>query len=118
MMIDPFANYVVQRVVDVASPAQRTIIMAIIQQQLPQLRRFTHGKHILSRLEKYEKMGGQIAGQEPLADQKGPVIPGEATAANADGGTSSRTGELPTRPMGRGKGKKGAGDASGVPPPS
>ncbi|OUC41419.1 RNA binding repeat protein, Pumilio-family [Trichinella nativa] len=53
MMKDQYANYVVQKLLDVADPSQRKRLMQNIRPHVPQLRRFTYGKHILSKLEKY-----------------------------------------------------------------
>lgn len=52
MMQDQFANYVVQRLIKVASPQQRQEIVEHITPRIPAIRRFTYGKHILARLEK------------------------------------------------------------------
>lgn len=52
MMKDPFANYVVQKMIDVAEPSQRKMLMQRIRPHLAQLRKFTYGKHIIAKLEK------------------------------------------------------------------
>ena len=52
MMKDPYANYVVQKVIDVADEEDRNAIVEHIKSQATQLKRFTYGKHILARLEK------------------------------------------------------------------
>ncbi|XP_021109153.1 pumilio homolog 2 isoform X2 [Heterocephalus glaber] len=53
MMKDQYANYVVQKMVDMAEPAQRKIIMHKIRPHITTLRKYTYGKHILAKLEKY-----------------------------------------------------------------
>ncbi|XP_015476701.2 pumilio homolog 2 isoform X12 [Parus major] len=53
MMKDQYANYVVQKMIDVAEPAQRKIIMHKIRPHITTLRKYTYGKHILAKLEKY-----------------------------------------------------------------
>ena len=53
MMKDQYANYVVQKMIDVAEPAQRKTLMHKIRPHVHSLRKFTYGKHILSKLEKY-----------------------------------------------------------------
>uniref|UniRef100_A0A4W5MSN2 Pumilio RNA binding family member 2 n=1 Tax=Hucho hucho TaxID=62062 RepID=A0A4W5MSN2_9TELE len=53
MMKDQYANYVVQRMIDMAEPAQRKIIMHKIRPHIATLRKYTYGKHILAKLEKY-----------------------------------------------------------------
>jgi hypothetical protein len=53
MMKDQYANYVVQKMIDVAEPAQRKTLMFKIRPHIHSLRKFTYGKHILAKLEKY-----------------------------------------------------------------
>ena len=52
MVRDPYANYVVQKVIDVSDERQRSAIMRYVRENIVQLRRYTYGKHILVRLEK------------------------------------------------------------------
>ena len=51
MIKDPYANYVVQKVINVADVQQRKEVMRHIQAQATQLKRFTYGKHILSHVD-------------------------------------------------------------------
>lgn len=53
MMKDQFANYVVQRMIDVADPPQRKQLIAKLKLHVSVLRKYTYGKHILAKLEKY-----------------------------------------------------------------
>ncbi|KAF6105767.1 pumilio RNA binding family member 2 [Phyllostomus discolor] len=53
MMKDQYANYVIQKMIDMAEPAQRKIIMHKIRPHITTLRKYTYGKHILAKLEKY-----------------------------------------------------------------
>ncbi|CAF1009353.1 unnamed protein product [Adineta ricciae] len=53
MMKDQFANYVVQKMIDVAEPAQRKILLQKVRPHIQSLRKFTYGKHIITKLEKY-----------------------------------------------------------------
>lgn len=53
MMKDQYANYVVQKMIDVAEPSQRKMLMQRIRPHLAQLRKYTYGKHIIAKLEKY-----------------------------------------------------------------
>ena len=53
MMKDQYANYVVQKMIDVAEPTQRKILMHKIRPYCNTLRKYTYGKHILAKLEKY-----------------------------------------------------------------
>jgi len=52
MMKDPYANYVVQKIIDVVDNNQRAALMQKIKPQIPSLKKFTFGKHIIARLEK------------------------------------------------------------------
>ncbi|RUS71438.1 hypothetical protein EGW08_020799 [Elysia chlorotica] len=53
MMKDQFANYVVQKMIDVAEPPQRKVLMHKIRPHIATLRKYTYGKHILAKLEKF-----------------------------------------------------------------
>lgn len=53
MMKDQFANYVVQKMIDVAEQPQRKILMHKIRPYIATLRKYTYGKHILAKLEKF-----------------------------------------------------------------
>ena len=52
MMKDQHANYVVQKMIDMAEPSQRKILMYKIRPYVTNLRKYTYGKHIISKLEK------------------------------------------------------------------
>jgi len=52
MMKDPYANYVVQKIFDVVDDRQRAILIQRIKPHISSLKKFTFGKHIISRLEK------------------------------------------------------------------
>ncbi|OQR88901.1 hypothetical protein THRCLA_10036 [Thraustotheca clavata] len=52
MMKDQYANYVVQKLIDVADAEEREQMVVIIKTQASHLKRFNFGKHILNRLEK------------------------------------------------------------------
>lgn len=52
MVRDPYANYVVQKVIDVSDEKQRGAILRYVKDNIQQLRRYTYGKHIIMRLEK------------------------------------------------------------------
>ena len=53
MMKDQYANYVVQKMIDVAEPSQRKILMHKIRPHISTLKKYTYGKHILAKMEKY-----------------------------------------------------------------
>ena len=52
-MKDQYANYVVQKMLDLAEPQQRKLLMSKIKPHVATLRKYTYGKHILAKLEKY-----------------------------------------------------------------
>lgn len=55
MMKDQYANYVVQKMIDIAEPIQKKLLVLRIRPHVATLRKFTYGKHILAKLEKLEK---------------------------------------------------------------
>lgn len=57
MMKDQFANYVIQRMVDVVDGDQRETLIAKIRPHLASLRKYTYGKHIISKVERYINQG-------------------------------------------------------------
>lgn len=52
-MKDQFANYVVQKMIDVAETPQRKLLILKIRPYVATLKKYTYGKHILAKLEKY-----------------------------------------------------------------
>ena len=53
MMKDQYANYVVQKMIDVAEATQRKILMHNIKPHVQTLKKYTYGKHILAKFERY-----------------------------------------------------------------
>ncbi|KAA3678064.1 pumilio RNA-binding family [Paragonimus westermani] len=53
MMKDQFANYVIQRMLELADAEQRRALISRIRPIQNQLRKFNYGKHIIAKLEKY-----------------------------------------------------------------
>ncbi|XP_076803881.1 pumilio homolog 1-like isoform X1 [Clavelina lepadiformis] len=53
MMKDQYANYVVQKMLDVAEPQQKKALIHKIRPHVLTLRKFTYGKHIITKLEKF-----------------------------------------------------------------
>merc|ERR1711871_634927 len=51
MMKDGFANYVVQKVIEIAGPGQIEKVIEEIRSNVAELRKFPYGKHIISRME-------------------------------------------------------------------
>ena len=52
MMKDQYANYVVQKMLDVAETNQKKIMIQKMKPHINALKRYTYGKHIISKLEK------------------------------------------------------------------
>ena len=52
MMKDQYANYVVQKMLDVADPSQKKLMIQKMKPHINTLKRYTYGKHIISKLEK------------------------------------------------------------------
>ncbi|KAK3026888.1 hypothetical protein RJ639_041357 [Escallonia herrerae] len=70
MMKDPFGNYVVQKVLETCDDKCRDLIISRIKVHLNALKRYTYGKHIVSRIEKLITAGGE----EPFLT-KSSIIP-------------------------------------------
>lgn len=62
MMKDQFANYVVQKMLEIVDGVQRDMLLNCIKPQLFQLKKYTYGKHILAKV---ERMLG-LAPSEPI----------------------------------------------------
>ncbi|ESO06703.1 hypothetical protein HELRODRAFT_106294 [Helobdella robusta] len=76
MMKDQYANYVVQKMIDIAEPPQRKLLLQRIRPHVPLLKRYSYGKHILSKLEKfYHKCSAEIG---PIG-----VVPSSANTHNS-----------------------------------
>jgi pumilio RNA-binding family len=61
MMKDQYANYVIQKMLDLAEPNQRKLLIHKIRPHIPTLRKYTYGKHILAKMEKYMLKGGMAS---------------------------------------------------------
>lgn len=88
MMKDQYANYVVQKMIDVAEPAQRKVLMHKIRPHLGSLRKYTYGKHIIVKLEKFfMKSASNLAVTTPAGSNAGsdlgPIGPPVSTATGA-----------------------------------
>ncbi|CAH9130113.1 unnamed protein product [Cuscuta epithymum] len=57
MMKDQFANYVVQKILEISNDKQCQVLLSRIRVHLPALRKYTYGKHIVARFE-------QLSGEE------------------------------------------------------
>ncbi|KDO48818.1 hypothetical protein CISIN_1g001685mg [Citrus sinensis] len=59
MMKDPFGNYVVQKVLETCDDQSLELILSRIRVHLNVLKKYTYGKHIVSRIEKLIATGGE-----------------------------------------------------------
>ncbi|KAI5694062.1 hypothetical protein M8J75_010153 [Diaphorina citri] len=76
MMKDQYANYVVQKMLDVCEPAQRKILMHKIKPHFTSLKKYTYGKHIIAKLEKYfMKAPPSAVAPPPHVPDLGPIGP-------------------------------------------
>ncbi|KAI4373044.1 hypothetical protein MLD38_011213 [Melastoma candidum] len=62
MMKDPFGNYVVQKVLEICDDRTLEFILSRIKTHLTTLKRYTYGKHIVSRVEKLITTGERRIG--------------------------------------------------------
>ncbi|XP_055605408.1 maternal protein pumilio [Uranotaenia lowii] len=53
MMKDQYANYVVQKMIDVSEPTQRKVLLQKIRPHMNSLKKYTYGKHIIAKLDKF-----------------------------------------------------------------
>ena len=58
-MKDPFGNYVVQKVLETCDDQSLALIISRIKVHLNALKRYTYGKHIVTRVEKLITTGGE-----------------------------------------------------------
>ncbi|KAJ1759718.1 mRNA binding protein puf3 [Coemansia sp. RSA 2167] len=86
MMKDQYANYVVQKMLDVVDDPQRESIMIKIQPHMGALRKFTYGKHLISKVEKY--VAAKEAGQVYVVDSVSGHSRGSHTPISASSKTS------------------------------
>lgn len=54
MCRDPYANYVMQKIVDLADERQRATIIAYVKKNFFHLQKYNYAKHIITSLEKYD----------------------------------------------------------------
>ncbi|KAF7806671.1 pumilio-like protein 6, chloroplastic isoform X1 [Senna tora] len=51
MMKDQYANYVIQKIIEICSENQRSVIVSCIRTHAHALKKYTYGKHIVARVE-------------------------------------------------------------------
>lgn len=81
-MKDQYANYVVQKMIEVADSQQRKNLLMRIRPHMSALRRFTYGKHILAKLEKYVTSNGKSSNGS-LANASNSLSPTSPVSANS-----------------------------------
>ncbi|KAH8310045.1 hypothetical protein KR044_011151, partial [Drosophila immigrans] len=101
MMKDQYANYVVQKMIDVSEPTQLKKLMTKIRPHMAALRKYTYGKHINAKLEKYymkitnpisagSANGGAGNGSSASASTSTTIVATSSSAVSlASGATSS-----------------------------
>ena len=58
MMKDQFANYVVQKILEISNDKQQEVLLNRVRVNLIALKKYTYGKHIVSR---FEQLSGEGA---------------------------------------------------------
>ncbi|KAL1917453.1 uncharacterized protein VTP21DRAFT_3846 [Calcarisporiella thermophila] len=79
MMKDQYANYVVQKMLDIATVEQRDMLVTHIRPHLPSLKKFTYGKHLIAKVEKLLAESGHVLG--PLDEE---TAAGSVVASDGD----------------------------------
>jgi pumilio RNA-binding family len=64
MMKDQYANYVVQKILETCNENQRELLLSRVKGHMQALRKYTYGKHIVSRV---EQLCGDGKFHRPLA---------------------------------------------------
>jgi pumilio RNA-binding family len=84
MMKDQFANYVVQKLLEVCDDAQRERLLASARAHLPAVKKVSYGKHVVARVEKFvvDVNGARGGGK---ADARGGVEMENGPAGKGDG---------------------------------
>jgi len=84
LLKDQFGNYVIQKMIDVAEHGQRKLLLSKLRPHLNNLKRYTFGKHILAKLEKY-------MGRQATQAELGPIgPPGNGVSAGHVAATDPR----------------------------
>lgn len=80
MMRDQFANYVVQKMLDVVDGEQRELLLSRMKPHFASLKKFTYGKHILTKVEK-------LLGHPILIEGNGVAPPTSPTTSQGTAGS-------------------------------
>ncbi|KAF9582416.1 mRNA binding protein puf3 [Lunasporangiospora selenospora] len=87
MMKDQFANYVVQKMLDVVDGEQRDVLIAKIKPHIASLRKYTYGKHLITKVDKLIALQETQTG---TADSTA-TTSGQGSAASAPTSSASAT---------------------------
>lgn len=87
MMKDQYANYVVQKMIDVSEPTQRKTLMILIRPHMNSLKKYTYGKHIIAKIEKFFSKSSNATAVGPASNTTGSVN-SSPTSINGLGGGS------------------------------
>ncbi|KAL3147052.1 hypothetical protein ABBQ38_015016 [Trebouxia sp. C0009 RCD-2024] len=93
MTKDQYANYVVQKMLEVCDDSQRQLLMARITAHLNQLKKLTYGKHIVARVEKLLVAGNAAAVQQE-AESRSASAPGQEIVTASTGASGIADHEL------------------------
>lgn len=100
MMKDQYANYVVQKMIDVSEPTQRKVLLHKIRPHMNSLKKYTYGKHIIAKLDKFSlktpnSIGGGSGGPTGAGGvPSGGVVGGNGSTGSSSSGNSSGNGDV------------------------
>lgn len=58
MMINQYANYVIQKMIETADDWQCDVIVDVVRHNVSTLVKYTHGKHVIAKVEKFLRARG------------------------------------------------------------
>lgn len=100
MMKDQYANYVVQKMIDVSEPTQRKVLLHKIRPHMNSLKKYTYGKHIIAKLDKFSlKTPNSIGGPGGAPSGGAPGVntsTGTTISGNTSGGSELGNGMVGT----------------------
>ncbi|XP_055644551.1 maternal protein pumilio isoform X2 [Toxorhynchites rutilus septentrionalis] len=122
MMKDQYANYVVQKMIDVSEPTQRKVLLHKIRPHMSSLKKYTYGKHIIAKLDKFSMKtpnsigAGGVPGSGPGAGNCNNAGGGLAGSADVSMTNGTNVGSNGGQPMmnSNGTGQVSSNGVSGV----
>ncbi|XP_065082849.1 maternal protein pumilio isoform X2 [Ochlerotatus camptorhynchus] len=88
MMKDQYANYVVQKMIDVSEPTQRKVLLHKIRPHMNSLKKYTYGKHIIAKLDKFSLKTPNSIGSGGPGGAPSSGAPGVNTSTGSTSGGS------------------------------